>query len=83
MKTLNIDNFYLNTLFILSILLVVFSCRQIPEEEKLISEDTSNIAPENLALVSINVTGTEWENQTISVNPDEQGVSALGGGVII
>jgi|GEM_PF-5129184 len=41
MKALNIDNFYLKLLFLLSIISFVFSCRQIPEDEKMYNENIS------------------------------------------
>jgi len=70
----------LKRIFNLYIILIFFSCRQIPENEKFESE---NVSLENLALVSINPIGIEWGNPLISANADEQGVSAWGGGNIL
>jgi len=65
----------LRGIFILSIVSFIFSCRQIPEDEKM-----DDISGENIAKVIINPVELEWGNQLISANADEQGVSAWGGG---
>jgi len=49
----NINNFYLRSIFILSIVLVIFSCRQIPENDKIVSRDAS---------LKINIIGIEYGN---------------------
>jgi len=75
-NVINVNNFYLKLIFILYILLI-YSCRQIPEYEEFVNENTSDISPENLALVNVNVTGVAWENSLISASSDEQGASVL------
>jgi len=62
----------LGIIFTIPLFTIIFSCRQIPEEDKFESENTSYISPENLALVNINITGIAWENSLISANTDEQ-----------
>jgi len=47
----------LRTLFLLSITLFVFSCRQIPEDEKM---DNENISLGQPVSVKINLKGVEW-----------------------
>jgi len=51
----------LRTLFILSIILFVFSCRQIPEDEKMNNE---NISPGGLVSIKTNLKNIEWINNT-------------------
>jgi len=70
MKALNINNFHLKSLFVLSIVSFMFSCRQIPEDEKMDSENISFGKPVS---VKIDLQGVEWmsninENSLISEN---------------
>jgi len=65
MKALNIDSFYLKSLFLLSITLFVFSCRQIPEDER---NEIENISLGQPVSVKINLKGVEWTGD-INENP--------------
>jgi len=60
----------LRILFILPIVLSIFSCRQIPEDEKV---DSENISLGKPVSVKINLQGVEWmsninENSLVSEN---------------
>jgi len=59
MKTLDINKFYLKSLFVLSIVSFTFSCRQIPEDEKMDSENISFGKPVS---VKIDLQRVEWMN---------------------
>jgi len=70
MKALNINNFYLKLLFSLSITAFTFSCRQIPEDEKMDNENISLLKPVS---VKIDLQGIEWlsninDNTLVSEN---------------
>jgi len=69
----------LRTLFLLSITLFTFSCRQIPEDEKM---DNENISFGEPVSVKINLQGVEWlsninDNGLVSEN------NSWRGGVIL
>jgi len=57
MKAFNINNFTLKSLFVLSIISFVFSCRQIPEDER---NEIENISLGKPVSVKINLKGVEW-----------------------
>jgi len=68
----------LRIVFILSIVTFVFSCRQIPEEDKTVNE---NISLNNPVLVKINFLGTEYVNEfTANTQLAENQVVGGGGG---
>jgi len=56
-------------LYILSIVSFIFSCRQIPEEEKIESKNISSNEPVS---VRIDYLGEEWENEIISDVQDSE-----------
>jgi len=56
MKLLNINGIYLKSLFILSTICLIFSCRQIPEDEKM---DSENVSLEKPVSVKIDIQGVE------------------------
>jgi len=66
-------------LFFLSLLSFVFSCRNIPENEKQSIEDTSL---KTHVLLNINIIGAEWENSNLenTLVPEN---NLQGGGVIL
>jgi len=76
MKALNIDNFYLKSLFLLSIILLTISCRQIPEDEKM---DNENISLGSPVSVKINFKGVEWVGD-INETPFVSENNSWGGG---
>jgi len=70
MKALNINVFYLKLLFVLPIVLFTFSCRQIPEDEKM---DNENISFGEPISVKIDLKEVEWmsninDNAIVSEN---------------
>jgi len=70
MRTLNINNFYLKSLLILSMFFLSISCRQIPEDEKM---DTENVSLGKPVSVKIKLEGVEWmgninENSLVDEN---------------
>jgi len=70
MKTLDINKFYLKQLFLLSIIVFTFSCRQIPEDEKMGGENISFGKPVS---VKIDLQSVEWmsninDNALVSEN---------------
>jgi len=76
MKTLDINKFYLKPLFLLSIISFTFSCRQIPEDDKI---DGENISLGKPVSVKIDLQGVEWmsninDNALISENNSWGGV---------
>jgi len=69
MRIFNINNLHLRAISILFICVVIFSCRQIPEEEKIKDENGSF---ENFALVKINLDKVEFKYNNIQNTPFDE-----------
>jgi len=69
----------LKTSFLLSIVLFVFSCRQIPEDER---NEIENISLGRPVLVKTNFQRIEWGNSTPENKPVSENGSLRGGGIL-